>query len=128
MKEIMAFLRPNMISATKKALANGGFPAFTCRPCLGRGKQMGISAELFGDILSAEELPGDRLGETLSERNRLVAKRFFTLIVNDEDVKKAADIIIRANQTGNPGDGKIFVLPIAETYIVRNGERSAEAY
>ena len=38
MKEIMAFIRPTMVNATKKALEDGGFPAFSARPCLGRGK------------------------------------------------------------------------------------------
>ncbi|MDR3149732.1 MAG: P-II family nitrogen regulator [Oscillospiraceae bacterium] len=127
MKEVMAFLRPNKINATKTALANNGFPAFTCRPCLGRGKQMGLSYELLG-TLSEGDLPTNQIGESLSERTRLVAKRFFTLIVKDDEVKKVVDIIIDANQTGNPGDGKVFVLPIYEAITIRTGETTMDAF
>jgi len=127
MREIMAFIRPNKLSATKKALADGGFPAFTCRACLGRGKQMGLSAELL-TTLTDGDLPVNQIGESLSERSRLIAKRFFTLIVEDSQVRKAVDILIEANQTGNPGDGKIFVLPISESYTIRSGESAADAF
>jgi nitrogen regulatory protein PII 2 len=40
MKEIIAIIRPNKVNATKKLLVENGFPAFTCRACLGRGKKM----------------------------------------------------------------------------------------
>jgi nitrogen regulatory protein PII 2 len=127
MKEIMCFIRVNKVNATKLALAEGGFPAFTCRKCLGRGKKS-IDAELLRTVLAAGELPLNDIGEHLTEATRLIAKRFFTLIVQDNEVQKAVDIIIEANQTGNPGDGRIFVLPILEAYTVRSGEATVEAY
>jgi len=43
-------------------------------------------------------------------------------------VEKAVDTIIRANQTGNKGDGKIFVLPVLENYQIRTGEVAVDAY
>ncbi len=127
MKEIMAFIRTNKVNATKKALAEGGFPSFSCRPCLGRGKKS-IDAELLKLVISTGELPMNATGEHLTEAIRLIPKRFFTVIVDDSDVKDAVDIIIAANQSGNPGDGKIFVLPINESYKVRSGESTTEAY
>ena len=39
MKEILAIIRLVKLSETKKALAEAGFPAFTCRKVLGRGKK-----------------------------------------------------------------------------------------
>ncbi|MDR3295507.1 MAG: P-II family nitrogen regulator [Clostridiales Family XIII bacterium] len=127
MKEIMSFIRTSKVNETKFALANNGFPAFTCRKCLGRG-QKSIDAELLNTILEAGELPLNNVGEHVTEATRLIAKRFFTLIVEDEDVQKVVDVIIAANQSGNPGDGRIFVLPVLEALTVRNGESSAEAY
>jgi len=121
MREIMCFIRPNKVNETKRALAENGFPAFTCRVCLGRGKKS-IDPELLKTVLAAGELPLSPIGENLTEATRLVAKRFFTLIIDDKDVDKAVKVIITANQTGNPGDGRIFVLPILETYSVRTGE------
>jgi nitrogen regulatory protein PII 2 len=68
------------------------------------------------------ELPVSKVGESFTEGARLISKRFFTLIVEDDLVDLAVKTIISANQTGNPGDGKIFVLPVHETYKVRTGE------
>lgn len=127
MKEVMAFIRANKINATKVALAENGFPAFTCRPVLGRGK-VGIEADLLKTVLEQGTLPVNELGEHITEAGRLIAKRFFTLIVQDDEVKKVVDTIISVNKTGNKGDGKIFVLPIVEAYQVRNGERASDAY
>jgi nitrogen regulatory protein PII 2 len=127
MKEVMSFIRANKVNETKLALAENGFPAFTCRKCLGRGKKS-IDAELLNVVLASGELPLNNIGEHVTEVTRLIAKRFFTLIVEEKDVQKVVDVIISANQTGNPGDGRIFVLPILEAYTVRSGESTTEAY
>ena len=121
MREIMCFIRTNKVNDTKKALAESSFPAFTCCKCLGRGKKS-IDPDLLHAVLAAGELPLSPIGENLTEATRLIAKRFFTLIVEDKDVEKAVETIISANQTGNPGDGRIFVLPILEAYTIRSGE------
>lgn len=127
MKEIMAFVRPTKVNQTKTALSEGGFPAFSCRPCLGRGKKS-IDPELLQLVIATGELPMDATGENLTEAIRLIPKRVFVVIVEDDQVKDAVDVIIKANQTGRPGDGKIFVLPINESYRVRDGASVAEAY
>lgn len=127
MKEVMAFLRTNKVNATKAALADQGFPAFTCRSVLGRGK-VGIDPVVLDAVLSQGELPRNAVGEHMTEGGRLIAKRFFTLIVSDEEVKKVVEVIISTNQTGNPGDGKIFVLPIVEAYQIRNGDIAVDGY
>lgn len=127
MKEVMAFIRVNKINPTKKALAEGGFPAFTCRPVLGRGKRR-IDPELISLVMETGELPMNSRGEHLTEAFRWIPKRFVTLIVDDSQVSNVVDIFIKVNQTGNPGDGKIFVLPIYEAYTVRSGEHTMDAY
>lgn len=110
MKEVLAILRPNKINATKAALSEAGFPAFTCMKVQGRGKK-----------------PYSYTGET-SPGHKMMPKRIFTLILPEEDVKRAVDVIMRVNHSGRPGDGKIFVLPVGESCRVRNGEGSADAY
>lgn len=125
MREIMCFIRTNKVNDTKRALAENGFPAFTCRKCLGRGKKS-VDPEVLKTVLTAGDLPMSPVGENLTEATRLIAKRFFTLVVDDSQVEKAVKVVIEANQTGNPGDGKIFVLPILETYSVRTGEGRGE--
>jgi nitrogen regulatory protein PII 2 len=127
MKEIIAIVRQNKVNATKEALAEAGIPAFTCRRVLGRGKKL-IDMSLLRSIIEEGEVPPNPTGEYLSEMNRLIPKRVFTVIVDDCDVKKVVQAIMEANFTGNPGDGKIFVLPIYESYRVRDGETTTEAY
>lgn len=120
MKEIIAVIRLNMIGKTKEALLDNGFPAITAFKVMGRGK-----AKVDFSLVDAELLEGNldaKLAEQLSEGHRLISKRLLTVYVNDEDVKKAVDAIIAANSTGNPGDGKIFVLPVSDAFRVRTGE------
>jgi nitrogen regulatory protein PII 2 len=72
--------------------------------------------------LDTEELPVSNVGESITEGARLISKRFFTMIVEDHEVEAVVKTLIKINQTGNPGDGKIFILPVLETYKVRTGE------
>jgi nitrogen regulatory protein PII len=51
---------------------------------------------------------------------RLVPKRKISIILPDNLVQKAIKVIIETNQTGKSGDGKIFVLPVFETYRIRD--------
>lgn len=127
MKEVMAIVRQNKVNVTKKALAEAGIPAFTCRKVLGRGKKL-IDMTLLRSIVDSGEIPATPEGEYLSETNRLISKRVFTIIVEDKDVDMVVNSIMDVNSTGNPGDGKIFILPINENYQVRNGEMTTEAY
>ncbi len=127
MKEVMAFIRLNKVNQTKTALAENGFPAFTCRKVLGRGKKS-VDFSLVENILQEGVLPLSPLGEHLTESTRLIPKRVFTLIVEDSEVEKAVETIIGANKTGNKGDGKIFVLPVMENYQIRTGESAGDAY
>ncbi len=124
MKEVMAIIRLNRISQTKKALLLAGFPSMTCRKMLGRGKKK-VDFALTKYVPLTETSP--RMLEEISEEHRLVPKRFITLIVQDYEVKKAVDAIMDANFTGSPGDGKIFVLPVLEVYRVRTGETGVDA-
>jgi nitrogen regulatory protein PII 2 len=119
MKEIMAIIRGQKVNATKDALAEAGFPGFFGSKVLGRGKKHLGELQTAG-LLAADELPRDVVGESITESVRLISKRLLTLIVNDGDVPRAVETIIEVNQTGKPGDGKIFVLPIDESYRVRD--------
>lgn len=123
MKEIMAFIRLNMVNPTKHALGEAGYPSFTCSKALGRGKKTLATEALHVIVENAGSLPADKVGEALSEGVRLVPRRSFSLIVDDDQVEYAVKTIIRVNQTGHPGDGRIFVMPIAEGYNIRTGQK-----
>lgn len=125
MKEIMAFIRRHQVPITKKALENAGFPALTIQSVEGRGKQAGIggwAAEIDPGLASV--MSPDYAMES---RISWIPKRMLTLIVQDEDVEKAVKTIVKVNQTGHMGDGKIFVCPLAEVIRVRTNETGTAA-
>lgn len=121
MKEIMAFIRINKVNDTREALALAGLPSFTCSKGVGRGKKPLASLATQIILDNAGEVPANDIGASIVESIRLVPRRCFSLVVDDEIVPVAIKAIIDVNQTGNPGDGKIFVLPIGTGYNIRTG-------
>lgn len=118
MKEVMAIIRMNMINKTKEALNDVGISSFTATGrVLGRGKGMVDYRIIHG----AEENFPEAIDQ-LGQGPKLVAKRLITIVVSDHFVEKTVQAIIKTNQTGNAGDGKIFVLPVLEAIRVRTGE------
>lgn len=125
MKEVIAIIRMDMINKTKEALLKAGFPAMNARKVLGRGKKK-VDFSLIEDMISGTEVSSPILAESLSEGHRLIPKRYLSIVVHDDEVKKLVDTLIEVNQKGRPGDGKIFVTPIFDSIRVRTGE-SGEA-
>ena len=118
MKEIMVFIRMNMMNKTKEALSKAGISSFTATGGVhGRGK----GKVDFRVIDGAKEGFEEAISQ-LGQGQRLIPKRSLTIIVPDELVKKTVDTVISVNQTGKQGDGKIFVMPIDEAVRVRTGE------
>lgn len=118
MKDIMAIIRLNMINKTKQALSDAGISSFTATGrVLGRGKGL-----VDFRILKGAEEGSQEAIEQLGVGPKLVPKRLLTVVVPDDKVQLVVDTIIRVNQTGNAGDGKIFVLPVLESHRVRTGE------
>jgi nitrogen regulatory protein PII 2 len=117
MKEIMAIVRINMMNKTKKALAEAGISSITARDALGRGKGLVDMTLLEGAEKGYEEAIAQ-----LGQSQRLIPKRIFFVVVPDRLVKKTVAAIIAVNRTGKSGDGKVFVLPMADSVRVRTGE------
>jgi nitrogen regulatory protein PII 2 len=117
MKEVMAVIRMNMINETKIALADAGISSITARDCLGRGKGLVDLSLLKGAEKGYEEAISQ-----LGQSQRLIPKRVLFIVVPDKMVKKTVKTIIKVNQTGKSGDGKIFVVPVLDSVRVRTGE------
>lgn len=118
MKEVMAIIRINKINQTKRALADAGISSFTATgKVLGRGKGM-----VDFRILHGAEKGYTEAIALLGEGPRLVPKRLLTIVVPDSKVEKTVQAIIKVNQTGSSGDGKIFVMPVLDSVRVRTGE------
>lgn len=119
MKEVMAIIRINMMNKTKKALSEADISSFTATGrVLGRGKGL-----VDYRIIQGAENGHQEAISQLGQGPRLVAKRLITVTVPDDKVDLVVKTIIEANQTGNAGDGKIFVLPIMDAVRVRTGEK-----
>lgn len=121
MKEVMAIIRMNMMNKTKKALTDAGISSMHARECLGRGKGL-VDFKLLRGAEQGYEEAISQLGSS----QRLIPKRMISMIVNDELVDKIVTAIIQTNRTGKSGDGKIFVMPVMESYRVRTGEKGNE--
>ncbi|MDR0721425.1 MAG: P-II family nitrogen regulator [Treponema sp.] len=122
MKEVMAIIRMNMMNKTKQALADAGISSMYAKECLGRGKG---TVELPRYMGGAEEQYADMIQE-LGVLGRLIPKRMIHLIIPDKLVKTVVNTVIQVNQTGRSGDGKIFVMPVLESWRVRTGESGDE--
>jgi len=122
MKEVMAVIRMNKINATKKALVEAGISSMHARDCLGRGKGL-VDIQLLKGAEQGYEEAISQLGNT----QRLIPKRMISVVVPDDLTDQTVSVIIDINQTGKPGDGKIFVIPVADAIRVRTGETGNDA-
>jgi nitrogen regulatory protein P-II 1 len=57
----------------------------------------------------------------------LVEKVRIEIGVSDHWVDRTVQVLLRTAQTGEVGDGKIFVLPVGQVYRIRTGERDEAA-
>lgn len=122
MREVIAVVRMNMMNQNKKALTEAGVSSFFAHEVQGRGKGLVNQHVLNGAAEGYEEAVA-----LLGEKGKLYPKRMLTVVVPDKDVAAVVKTLIKTNQTGNPGDGKIFVLPISDSVRVRTGERGQKA-
>ena len=112
MKKIEAIIRPEKLDEVKHALAEKGYIGLNIVGVTGRGVQKGIvHAGRGAQAYSVDMLPKVKL-ET---------------VVADKDAEEVVAIIQESAQTGNIGDGKIFVLPVEQAIRVRTGERGEVA-
>jgi nitrogen regulatory protein P-II 1 len=111
MKEIVAIIRPNKLEDVKNALEEIGCHGMTITEVKGRGRQLGITESYRGTDYCIDMLPKTKL----------------EIVVKDKDVEKVINAIVKTAQTGNIGDGKIFISPVEEVVRIRTGERGDKA-
>ena len=122
MKEVVAVVRMNMMNRTKNALTDAGVDAFFAHEAQGRG--LGF---VNSKVLKGAEKGYEEAAAVLGEKGKLYPKRMVTVVVPDDMVSDVVEAITKANQTGKPGDGKIFVLPVGDAVRVRTGEKGAKS-
>ncbi|MFO7657491.1 MAG: P-II family nitrogen regulator [Bacteroidales bacterium] len=120
MKHILAIIRITKMNETKLALEEAGLPSFTALGVLGRGMGRGLGPN-YQKII--DNPANKEMLSQLGPEPRLKSKRMIMLIVPDDKKDIAVETIIKTNQSGNSGDGKIFVVDTLDSIRIRNGER-----
>jgi len=105
-KMVVAVVRPDKLGDVKQALAEAGAPSLTVTNVSGRGSQPAKTGQWRG-----EEYVVD-----------LHQKVKVECVVSEIPAGDVVDAIADAAQTGEPGDGKIFVLPVEDATQVRTGD------
>jgi nitrogen regulatory protein PII len=107
MKLIKAIVRPNKVDEVKDALERLQISGMTVTEVRGHGKQKGHTAIYRGQEYNVSLLP----------------KMEIEVVIPDSVVDDAVKAITQAARTGEIGDGRIFVIPVGESYKIRTGER-----
>jgi len=102
MKMIIAVIRPERLKVVKDALKEAGINGMTMFPVRGRGAQSGINLTTRTGTFCVDELE----------------KVMLNIVVEDNLKKITVDTIRESASTGHIGDGRIFVLPVEESYKV----------
>jgi len=108
---VTAIVRPDRLGAIKQSLAEVGAPSLTVTNVSGRGSQPAKKGQWRGEEYTVD----------------LHQKVKIECVVADVPTDDVVDAIREAANTGEPGDGKIFVLPVADACQVRTGETGTEA-
>jgi len=111
MQKVEAVVRHYKLEDVKNALTQAGLHGMTVSEVRGFGRQRGHKETYRGAEYTVDFLPKVKL----------------EVVVDDENVDKAIEAITGVARTGQIGDGKIFVTPLANVIRIRTGETGAEA-
>ena len=111
MKLIIAYIQPHKLDDVKQELFNEQIGKMSVTNALGCGRQMGYTETYRGVQIEVN----------------LLKKLRPEVAVNDGFKDRTVEAIVRGARTGEIGDGKIFVLDLADCVRIRSGEVGAEA-
>jgi nitrogen regulatory protein P-II 1 len=107
MVRIEAVIRPTRLDDVKAALNEAGIHSMSVIEIRGAGKQKGYTQHYRGSEYQVNLLP----------------KLQLIIVVTDEQQEAVVNAIEGAAKTGEIGDGKIFIFPVADAIRIRTGER-----
>ena len=114
MKMVLAIIQPTRLSTLQQALAKVGVERMTICDAQGFGRQKGRTEKYRG----------------VEYKLSLIRKVAVEIVVNDDFLDRTIEVIEQAAKTsveGNIGDGKVFILPVADTYQIGGPEVGPEA-
>lgn len=111
MKKIEAIIRHFKLEDVKNALSEQGVAGMTITEVRGFGRQKGHTETYRGTEYAVDFVPKVKI----------------EIAVADDRVQTVIDTVLRSAQTGQIGDGKVFVSELTETVRIRTGETGSEA-
>ncbi|MGI9392285.1 MAG: P-II family nitrogen regulator [Parvibaculales bacterium] len=111
MKKIEAIIKPFKLDEIKDALQKAGVEGLTVLEAKGFGRQKGHTEQYRGAEYVIDFLPKIKI----------------EIVVSDKLSSAAIEAIQTTANTGNIGDGKIFVIPIENAIRIRTGEKGDQA-
>lgn len=111
MKKIEAVIRHFKLEDVKNALNEQGVAGMTITEVRGFGRQKGHTETYRGTEYAVDFVPKVKV----------------EIAVAADDLQRIIDTIIKSAQTGQIGDGKIFVSDITGAIRIRTGESGSEA-
>lgn len=111
MKLVIAYIQPHKLNDVKTALYKADVYKMSVTNALGCGEQKGYHESYRGVDFEVNLLKKVRL----------------EIAVNQDFVEKVIDAIVEGARTGEIGDGKIFIVDLAECVRIRTGQRDGEA-
>ena len=112
MKEIKAIIQPFMLEKVLEALEElEELPGLTISEVRGWGKSRAENAK------NKQQIAG----------HAFAAKAKIEVVVGDHLANQLIDVIVKAAHTGHVGDGKVFVLEVADVVAIRTGKRGEAA-
>jgi len=111
MKWVIAIVKPSKLDEVRLALGKVGVKGMTVTEVKGYGRQKGHTEVYRGAEYSIDFLP----------------KLKIETAVDDADLPGVVEAVTSSARTGKIGDGKIFILDLAETIRIRTGETGPAA-
>jgi nitrogen regulatory protein P-II 1 len=111
MKKVEAIIRHFKLEDVKNALSEQGVSGMTITEVRGFGRQKGHTEMYRGTEYAVDFVPK--------------VKR--EVVVSDDSLQTVIDTIMRSAQTGQIGDGKLFVSELTDTVRIRTGETGEAA-
>ncbi|AUD59485.1 nitrogen regulatory protein P-II [Shewanella sp. NKUCC05_KAH] len=111
MKKVEAIIKPFKLDDVRESLAEIGITGMTVLEVKGFGRQKGHTELYRGAEYMVDFLPKVKI----------------ELVIQDDLLDQAIDVIVETARTGKIGDGKIFVTDVERVIRIRTGEENEEA-
>lgn len=111
MKKIEAIIRPEKVDDIIEKIEAFGHSGITITQVEGHGRQKGIVEQFRGKEYKLLYIPKVKI----------------EVVVKDDLVDKVVDAVVSVANTGNVGDGKIFISPVENAIRVRTKEKGDAA-